>query len=151
MPQRGVQMGQDWSTVTFSSRPTSAAASSAQKQQGLKEAQRSGAAIETSAKFGGGGNKQATAASAKARQLEEMTDVGEVQKVPTELKVAIQKGRAAKGLTQKQLATQLNMQPQVIQGYENGKEVPNNAVIAKIEKALGCKLPRMPKKKPGAE
>lgn len=70
-------MGQDWSTVTFSSRPTSAAASSAQKQQGLKEAQRSGAAIETSAKFGGGGNKQATAASAKARQLEEMTDVGE--------------------------------------------------------------------------
>merc|ERR550537_2194600 len=80
-----------------------------------------------------------------------MTDVGEVQKVPTELKVAIQKGRAAKGLTQKQLATQLNMQPQVIQGYENGKEVPNNAVIAKIEKALGCKLPRMPKKKPGAE
>jgi putative transcription factor len=43
------------------------------------------------------------------------------------------------------------MQPQVIQGYENGKEVPNNAVIAKIEKALGCKLPRMPKKKPGAE
>ena len=45
-----------------------------------------------------------------------------------------------------QLATQLNMQPQVINEYESGKAVPNNAVIAKIEKALGCKLPRAPKK-----
>ena len=63
-----------------------------------------------------------------------------------DLRLAIQKGRTAKGLTQKQLATQLNMQPAVINEYESGKAVPNNAVIAKIEKALGCKLPRAPKK-----
>jgi len=38
------------------------------------------------------------------------------------------------------------MQPQVINEYEAGKAIPNNAVIAKIERALGCKLPRAPKK-----
>ena len=40
---------------------------------------------------------------------------------------------------------QLNMQPQVINEYEQGKGVPNNAIIAKIEKALGAKLPRVKK------
>lgn len=66
-------------------------------------------------------------------------------KISTELKTAIMKARTAKGLTQKQLAQQLNMQPQVINEYESGKGVPNNAIIAKIEKALGAKLPRVRK------
>ena len=66
--------------------------------------------------------------------------------VSKDLRLAISKARTAKGLTQKQLATQLNMQPQIINEYESGKAIPNNAVIAKIEKALGAKLPRAPKK-----
>ena len=56
------------------------------------------------------------------------------------------KARTAKGLTQKQLAAQLNLQPQVINEYERGTAIPNNAVIARIEKALGAKLPRAPKR-----
>ena len=62
--------------------------------------------------------------------------------------IAVMKARNAKlkERLKKQLATQLNMQPAVINEYESGKAVPNNAVIAKIEKALGCKLPRAPKK-----
>ena len=42
---------------------------------------------------------------------------------------------------------QLNMAPNVINEYESGKGIPNNAVIARIEKALGAKLPRAQKKK----
>mmetsp|Transcript_16678 Transcript_16678/g.38231 ORF Transcript_16678/g.38231 Transcript_16678/m.38231 type:complete len:89 (+) Transcript_16678:335-601(+) len=42
-------------------------------------------------------------------------------------------------------AQQLNMQPQVINEYESGKAIPNNAIIAKIERALGAKLPRAKK------
>jgi len=38
------------------------------------------------------------------------------------------------------------MQPQIIQEYESGKAIPNNQVIAKIERALGVKLPRAAKK-----
>ena len=66
--------------------------------------------------------------------------------VSKDLRLAITQARNAKGLTQKQLATQLNMQPQVINEYESGKAIPNNQVIAKIERALGAKLPRAPKK-----
>jgi len=80
MPQRGVQQGQDWSTVSFSSRPQSAASSSHAKSQGLKEAQRSGGQIETSTKFGGGGNKQMTAAAAEAHRLD--NDTGEASRAP---------------------------------------------------------------------
>ena len=46
---------------------------------------------------------------------------------------------------------QLNMQPQVVNEYESGKAIPNNAIIAKFEKALGCKLPRVAKAKKTAE
>mmetsp|Transcript_2869 Transcript_2869/g.5602 ORF Transcript_2869/g.5602 Transcript_2869/m.5602 type:complete len:152 (+) Transcript_2869:80-535(+) len=147
MPQRGVQMGQDWNTVTFSSRPQSAASSSHAKSVGLKEAQRSGGQIETSAKYGGGSNKQMTAAAAEAQRLDADTGEGSHAKVPTELKLALQKARNAKGISQKALATQLNMQPQVVNEYESGKAIPNNAIIAKFEKALGCKLPRVAKPK----
>ena len=40
----------------------------------------------------------------------------------------------------------MNMQPLIINEYECGKAIPNNAIIAKIEWALGAKLPRAPKK-----
>ena len=43
------------------------------------------------------------------------------QTVSKDLLLAITQARNAKGLSQKQLATQLNMQPQVINEYESGK------------------------------
>jgi len=36
-------------------------------------------------------------------------------------------------------------EPRRCQDYEAGKAIPNNALIAKIERALGCKLPRQKK------
>ena len=35
---------------------------------------------------------------------------------------------------------QLNMQPQIVNEYESGKAIPNNQVIAKIERALVGRL-----------
>ncbi|CAA3020446.1 multi -bridging factor 1c, partial [Olea europaea subsp. europaea] len=35
-----------------------------------------------------------------------------------------------------------NEQPQVVQEYENGKVVPNQAMLAKMERVLGVKLRR---------
>ena len=37
--------------------------------------------------------------------------------------------------------------PQVINEYESGKAIPHPQVISKLERALGCRLPRAPKKK----
>lgn len=67
-------------------------------------------------------------------------------KVPTDLKKALIQARNAKGLTQKALAQQLQMAPTIVNEYESGKAIPNNAIISKMERALGCKLPRVPKK-----
>ena len=79
MPQRGVQMGQDWNTVSFGTRPQSAA-SSHQKQQTLRDAQRTGGQIETTAKHGGGKNGGLSAAAVEANRLD--ADTGEGSRAP---------------------------------------------------------------------
>lgn len=68
------------------------------------------------------------------------------QKVDLALSKAIQQARMAKGVTQDQLAKQLNIDKKIIAEYENGRAIPNGQVIATIERALGTKLPRPPKK-----
>jgi hypothetical protein len=35
---------------------------------------------------------------------------------------------------------QINEKPQIIQEYESGKAIPNNQIIAKLERVLGVKL-----------
>ncbi len=83
-----------------------------------------------------------------ARKLEE-TDELKHNKVGKSLSKAIQQARMAKKMSQKDLATAINEKPQVIGEYENGKAIPNGQIISKIERKLGCKLPR-PGKKPSS-
>lgn len=66
--------------------------------------------------------------------------------VSKDLKIALQQARTAKGMTQKDLAQKLQMDAKTVNEYESGKAIPNNAVIAKMERALGAKLPRAAKK-----
>jgi ribosome-binding protein aMBF1 (putative translation factor) len=54
-------------------------------------------------------------------------------------------------MTQKELATAINEKPQVVGEYESGKAVPNPAIISKLERALGVKLPRPGKSKAPAK
>jgi putative transcription factor len=84
-----------------------------------------------------------------ARKLEESEDLKH-STVPKTLSKAIQQARMAKKMTQKDLATAINEKPQVIAEYENGKAIPNGQIIVKIERKLGCKLPRPGKKAGGA-
>ena len=69
-----------------------------------------------------------------------------LMEVTVELKVAMQQARVAKGLSQKDLANKMCVPTQVIHSYENGKAIPNNAFIARMETFLGAKLPRIKKK-----
>jgi putative transcription factor len=66
--------------------------------------------------------------------------------VDRSLSQAIQQARLAKKMTQKELATSINEKPAIIQEYEAGKAIPSGALIAKIERALGVRLPRPAKK-----
>ena len=65
------------------------------------------------------------------------------KKVTLDLKLAIQRARNARKLTQKQLATQMNLPVSIIMNYENGKAIPNNRFISNLERTLGVKLPRV--------
>jgi putative transcription factor len=127
--------GQDWSTVGFGNGP--------KKNTGGGGGRPAPNAETAQSRFAPGTQ---TSQGTSAAKLDAETEELKHATVPKDLKMAIQKGRTAKGLTQKQLAQQLQMAPNIINEYESGKAIPNNAVIAKIERALGCKLPRVPKK-----
>lgn len=68
------------------------------------------------------------------------------QKVTHDLKTSIMKARQSRNITQKDLATTLQISTKIVNEYESGKIVPDNLMISKFEKALGAKLPRIKKK-----
>ena len=78
----------------------------------------------------------------KQQRLEAETDELKHATVSHDLKTGLMKARTARGLTQKQLAQALNMQPGLIRDYECGSAIQNRALISRFETHLGCKLPR---------
>ena len=79
------------------------------------------------------------------KKKEEENEVKAPPKVSNELKKSLQQARISKKMSQKELATKLNVPVKTITDYENGKIVPNNQFIASMEKILNCKLPRIKK------
>ncbi|CAN0178560.1 unnamed protein product [Phaeothamnion confervicola] len=134
---------QDWEEVTL--RKGRAPQTAGAKNVALAQAARAGA-VTTERKFTGGTNASAHHQPANARKLDEETEEFKHQTVDRSLAQAIQQGRLAKGMTQKQLGTAINEKPQVVAEYESGKAIPNPAILTKLDRALGIHLPRPPKK-----
>lgn len=134
-------MRQDWEPVVLQKR-AHAKASELKDPKAVREAMRSGAAVEAVKKFDAGSNRSGSTANPgmNARKLEEETDVLTHQTVPTEVKTAIQKARLAAKLSQAQLAQKINEKEQIVKEYESGKAIPNQQVLAKMERVLGVKL-----------
>lgn len=59
-----------------------------------------------------------------------------------ELPLALQQARMAKGLTQKQLSSRLNIDSVDLNAWERGTRIPSNDIIAKLSRELCAKLPR---------
>ena len=91
------------------------------------------------------GNKKSTAVMDK-RKLDEQDEAGKLPEVGLSLGKRIQQARMAKSMTQKQLATLINEKPNVVAEYEQGKAIPNNQILGKLEKKLGVKLRGLKKK-----
>jgi len=83
--------------------------------------------------------------SKKTKELMNSNEAGVLPKVSMEFRKIMQSARTSKKLSQKQLATMLQVPPKTIAEYENGKAMPNNQFIAKMEKVLQTKLPRIKK------
>lgn len=64
---------------------------------------------------------------------------------PINFKKEMMQARVQKKKTQKDLAASMNLPLTMISDWESGKKVPTNQQIAKIERALGVKLPRCKK------
>ena len=143
MSNFGGNAGQDWETVNVgrSTKPFKKP-TQGDKKQSLTSAQRSGAAVSQARQFAtanksvGGHGPMGTSAGAGARKLAEETETFKVQKTGLAFGKALMQARMAKKMSQKDLGTKINEKPQVIQQYEQGKAVPNPAIISKLERAL---------------
>ena len=130
---------QDWTPVVLQKRPPSA---SAKKSAGTINAAARQGNVEVTKKFVAGENKNGHGPIQNAAKLEQDDGVYKVATVTHEFKTALQQARMAKKMTQKQLADAINEKQSVVNDYESGKAVPNGAVIQKLNKALGAKLPK---------
>ncbi|KAM0915255.1 hypothetical protein ACQ4PT_007117 [Festuca glaucescens] len=127
-------ISQDWEPVVVRKKLPNAAAKKDEKA--VNAARRAGADIDISKKHNAGTNKAAhSGTSLNTKRLDDDTENLAHERVPSDLKKGIMQARMDKKLTQAQLA-----QPQVIQEYESGKAIPNQQIIAKLERALGTKL-----------
>eukprot|EP00049_Salpingoeca_infusionum_P017256 m.352280 g.352280 ORF g.352280 m.352280 type:complete len:146 (-) comp16482_c0_seq1:242-679(-) len=124
---------QDWDPVVLRKSKTGAKTKSA-----MAAAQRSGG-VATEKKYGAGGNRQHGAA-VSAAALDAETEAHELKRVSLTVGQAIMKARNAKGMSQKDLSTRINEKPSVVQEYEANKAIPNQGILAKLERQLGVKL-----------
>ena len=138
--------GQDWEVAGWNKAKSGGRIGNESKEAALNRARRSGN-VTTELKHNAVANKSAHVATGNMRKLEEDTENFKHDTVDRSLSQTLQKARMDKGMTQKALATAINEKPQVIGEYESGRAIPNPQIISKIERALGCRLPRGPKKK----
>ncbi|CAD5121509.1 DgyrCDS10013 [Dimorphilus gyrociliatus] len=113
----------------------------------INAAQRQGASIDTSKKFGAASNKQHSANKNTAK-LDRETEELHHDKLDIDTAKMIQKARQNKELTQKELAARISERPQIVNEYESGKAIPNQQILTKLERALGVKLRGKDKGKP---
>lgn len=128
---------QDWEPVVLQkSKPK---AQELRDPKAVNKALRSGVPVQTVKKLDAGSNKKMNPII-NAKKLDEGTEPAALDRVSADVRQLIQKARLEKKMSQAELAKQINERPQIVQEYENGKAVPNQAVLAKMEKVLGVKL-----------
>jgi len=102
-------------------------------------AQRAGIPIETTKKYNAGTNKHG-ATSLNTAKLDREDEQLAHKTVDLDTGKLIAQSRQGKGMTQKDLATKICEKPQVVNDYEAGRAIPNQQIMAKLERALGVKL-----------
>merc|ERR1712217_67719 len=108
----------------------------------VNAARRAGKSVETEKKTNSGGNQSAHAVIPNAKKLDEQTEAFRHDTVSHDFKIALQQSRSAKNMSQVALAAAINEKGSVINEYECGKAIPNGAIISKLNKALGVRLPK---------
>jgi len=146
MPSRpGFQQYQDWDTVTVSK-----TAAGSRDKKDIASAARKGQ-VQTEQKWTSG-NKDKKGVVTNSAKLDDASENLGHARVSHEFKTALQQARLAKKMSQSDLAKAINEKQSVVNEYENGKAIPNGAIVTKLNRALGARLPKAAeKKKPPTE
>merc|ERR1719230_464398 len=131
---------QEWEPVVWHKQAPKGKASKSSEE--VNAARRTGGLVDTSTKFNAGTNRSAHSIVASAKKLDENTEACKHNTVSHEFKMALQQARLAKKMSQQALATAVNEKNTVINEYESGKAIPNGAIINKLNRALGVRLPK---------
>ncbi|SCU97819.1 LADA_0H08504g1_1 [Lachancea dasiensis] len=125
----------------------------ARSQGQINAARRSGNVLSVDKKYSSA-NAKGNNEGQRLTMVDRETDIVVPKKMDMSVGKTIAKVRGEKSLTQKDLATKINEKPTVINDYEAGRAIPNQQILAKLERALGVKLrgkavgePLGPKKK----
>ncbi|KAI8967578.1 multi protein bridging factor 1-domain-containing protein [Mycotypha africana] len=130
----------DWDSTTILRKRDPAKAKVTRSQAELNAARRVGASVVTEKKSTLTNAGHANTDHRRIAKLDRENDVPPPPRVDISVGKAIQKGRQAKNITQKDLAQLINEKPQVVNEYEAGKAIPNQQILGKLERALGIKL-----------
>lgn len=142
MPARNVSGGQDLAPQTFNFGPRPTSAGSRPKKLNESEANaafRSGNVVVMK-KEHLAANQQHAGPGANAKKLDEDTETLKVKHIDPKVSAMIQRVRQQKGLKQDELARLINERPSIVTEYENGKAIPSEQVLVRLEKALGVYL-----------
>mmetsp|Transcript_45516 Transcript_45516/g.98962 ORF Transcript_45516/g.98962 Transcript_45516/m.98962 type:complete len:144 (+) Transcript_45516:68-499(+) len=141
MPARpGLQVSQDWEPVVWNKAAPKGKASKSAGE--VNAARRAGLEVDTDKKILAGGNKSAHSVIPNAKKLDENTETFRHDTVSHDFKIALQQARLAKKMSQSALAAAINEKQSIINEYEAGKAIPNGAIIAKLNRSLGVRLPK---------
>ena len=77
---------------------------------------------------------------AKAKKLDKATEAGKIEMLPRGISAQLLAGRVAKKMSQKDLATQLNIPVKTIQEIETHKYKRDMALAQRVAKKLGIVL-----------
>ena len=81
-----------------------------------------------------------TSADANAKKLDKATEAGKIDLLSRDISVQLVAGRVAKKISQKDLATQINVPIKTIQDIEAHKYKRDMALAQRIAKKLGIQL-----------
>lgn len=134
----------DWDSVTIVGRKAKVGGSGPKEKVvrtagEINAARRAGAITHVDKKYAIG-NSKSDPEGQRLTKVDRADDIVVPKKIDVSVGKAIQKGRQDKGLSQKDLATKINEKPTIINDYEAGRGIPNQQVLAKIERVLGVKL-----------
>ncbi|ORY86398.1 multi protein bridging factor 1-domain-containing protein [Protomyces lactucae-debilis] len=111
------------------------------RTQGEKNAAaRSGAVVGTEKKYANVNANHKDTEGQKLAKIDRDDEPAPPKKLEPEIGKTIAKARMDKGLKQADLAKTVNEKATVINDYEQARAIPSQAVLGKLERALGVKL-----------